>query len=88
MKKLRRTTAANSPGSKHARASALGDVLVGYTYYNVDGIFWQGMDWYWNEHFKIYMFWLHGDFGDPVVARPGGFQKSADMFWLRCQLWF
>jgi phosphate-selective porin OprO/OprP len=47
-----------------------------------------GMNWYWNEHFKIYMFWLHGQFGDPVQFRPGGFQQSANMFWLRCQLWF
>jgi phosphate-selective porin OprO/OprP len=47
-----------------------------------------GMNWYWNEHFKIYAFWLHGDFGDPVSYRPGGFQKTADMFWLRFQLWF
>jgi phosphate-selective porin OprO/OprP len=45
-----------------------------------------GMNWYWNEHLKIYIFWLHGGFGDPVVFRPGSFQKSADMFWLRCQL--
>jgi phosphate-selective porin OprO/OprP len=47
-----------------------------------------GVNWYWNEHFKIYTFWLHGDFGEPVVFRPGGFQRSTDMFWLRCQLWF
>jgi phosphate-selective porin OprO/OprP len=47
-----------------------------------------GLNWYWNEHFKIYTFWLHGAFGDPVVARPDGFRHSADMFWLRCQLWF
>ena len=33
-------------------------------------------------------FWLHGEFGDPVQFRPGGFQKNADMFWLRFQLWF
>jgi phosphate-selective porin OprO/OprP len=47
-----------------------------------------GANWYWNEHFKIYMFWLHANFGDPVAFRPGGFQRDADMFWLRCQLWF
>ncbi len=47
-----------------------------------------GMNWYWNEHFKMYIFWLHGTFGDPVLVRPGDFQKSSDMFWLRCQLWF
>jgi phosphate-selective porin OprO/OprP len=47
-----------------------------------------GMNWYWNEYVKMYMFWLHGDFGDPVAFRPGGLQKTADMFWLRFQLYF
>jgi phosphate-selective porin OprO/OprP len=47
-----------------------------------------GMNWYWNEHLKFYMFWLHGAFADPVLVRPGDFQRSADMFWLRAQLWF
>ena len=47
-----------------------------------------GVNWYWNEYFKIYMFWLHSEFGSPVEYRPGGLQKSADMFWLRCQLYF
>lgn len=47
-----------------------------------------GLNWYWNEYIKIYAFWLHGDFGDPVYYRPGGMQKTADMFWLRFQLYF
>jgi phosphate-selective porin OprO/OprP len=47
-----------------------------------------GLNWYLNEYFKIYIFWLHGEFGQPVEYRPGGFQKSADMFWLRTQLYF
>ena len=47
-----------------------------------------GLNWYWNEYVKVYMFWLHGDFGSPVQYRPGGLQKSADMFWLRFQLYF
>jgi phosphate-selective porin OprO/OprP len=47
-----------------------------------------GLNWYWNEYFKMYIFWLHGEFGQPVEYRPGGFQKAADMFWLRCQLYF
>jgi phosphate-selective porin OprO and OprP len=47
-----------------------------------------GLNWYWNEYVKIYMFWLHGDFGSPVQYRPGGFQKTADLFWLRFQLYF
>jgi len=47
-----------------------------------------GVNWYWNEYIKMYMFWLHGEFGEPVEYRPGGFQKGADMFWLRFQLYF
>jgi phosphate-selective porin OprO and OprP len=47
-----------------------------------------GLNWYWNEYVKVYMFWLHGEFGGPVQYRPGGFQTSADMFWLRFQLYF
>lgn len=47
-----------------------------------------GLNWYWNEYVKIYMFWLHGDFAEPVLYRPGGLQKTADMFWLRFQLYF
>ncbi len=47
-----------------------------------------GLNWYWNEYVKIYMFWLHGEFADPVLYRPGGLQKTADMFWLRFQLYF
>jgi phosphate-selective porin OprO and OprP len=47
-----------------------------------------GLNWYWNEYVKIYTFWLHGDFAEPVQYRPGGLQRSADMFWLRFQLYF
>jgi phosphate-selective porin OprO/OprP len=47
-----------------------------------------GVNWYLNEYMKIYMFWLHGEFGSPVQYRPDSFQKSADMFWMRFQLYF
>jgi phosphate-selective porin OprO/OprP len=47
-----------------------------------------GMNWYWNEYIKIYTFWLHGQFGDPIQSRPGIFQETADMFWLRFQLYY
>jgi phosphate-selective porin OprO/OprP len=47
-----------------------------------------GMNWYWNEYIKLYMFWLHGQFGDPIQVRPGLDQDDADMFWLRFQLYF
>ena len=47
-----------------------------------------GLNWYWNDYVKFYMTWLHADFGDPVQFAPGRFQDSADMFWLRGQLYF
>lgn len=47
-----------------------------------------GMNWYWNEYIKMYMFWLHGDFGSPLQVSPGRFEETADMFWLRFQLYF
>jgi phosphate-selective porin OprO/OprP len=47
-----------------------------------------GLNWYWNEYIKIYAFWLHGDFAEPVLYRPGRFQSTSDMFWLRFQLYF
>ena len=30
-----------------------------------------GLNWYWNEYIKMYMFWLHGEFADPVAVPPG-----------------
>ena len=47
-----------------------------------------GVNWYWNEYIKVYAFWLHGEFADPVQYRPGRLQDTADMFWLRFQLYF
>ncbi len=47
-----------------------------------------GLNWYLNEYTKISTFWLHGEFGSPVQYRPGDFQKSTDLFWTRCQLYF
>jgi phosphate-selective porin OprO/OprP len=47
-----------------------------------------GTNWYWNEYVKVYIFWLHGAFADPVLYRPGRLQETADMFWLRFQLYF
>ncbi|MBX9627059.1 MAG: OprO/OprP family phosphate-selective porin [Gemmataceae bacterium] len=47
-----------------------------------------GVNWYWNEYVKFYLFWLHAEFGDPVQYRPGRLQKSADLLWVRAQLYF
>jgi phosphate-selective porin OprO/OprP len=46
------------------------------------------VNWYWNEYIKIYSFWLHGHFGDEIMSRPGVFLRSADMFWMRFQLYY
>ena len=47
-----------------------------------------GLNWYWNEYLKFYLFWLHANFGNPVQFHPGEFKQTADMFWLRAQLYF
>ena len=35
-----------------------------------------GVNWYWNEYIKVYAFWLHGEFADPVQYRPGRLQDT------------
>jgi phosphate-selective porin OprO and OprP len=47
-----------------------------------------GLNWYLNDYMKFYFCWLHASFDSPVQYRPGNFQNSADMFWMRCQLYF
>jgi phosphate-selective porin OprO/OprP len=47
-----------------------------------------GMNWYWNEHLKLYMFWLHGHFDDKVRYDVGDYRDDVDMFWLRFQLFY
>jgi phosphate-selective porin OprO/OprP len=47
-----------------------------------------GVNWYWNEYIKMYIFWMHGQFAEPVLYRPGGLMRAADLFWLRFQLYF
>jgi phosphate-selective porin OprO/OprP len=47
-----------------------------------------GLNWYWNEYMKVYMFWLRGTFDDRV--RYGAFDSrdGVDMFWMRFQLYY
>ncbi|MDX2038431.1 MAG: porin [Isosphaeraceae bacterium] len=47
-----------------------------------------GVNWYWNDYVKIYAFWLHGGFDDPILARPDSRLSDVDMFWMRFQLFF
>ena len=47
-----------------------------------------GLNWYLNFYTKIYLDWQHSEFGRPVTTRPGGWERAADLFWLRFQLFF
>ncbi len=47
-----------------------------------------GTNWYLNEYTKIVLAWEHAEFGNPVYFRPGGLQKTSDMFWCRFQVYF
>jgi phosphate-selective porin OprO/OprP len=47
-----------------------------------------GFNWYLNRNIKFYFDWEHAMFGQPVYYRPGGFQTTSDLFWLRIQLYF
>ncbi len=47
-----------------------------------------GLNWYPNQYTKIYLDWQHSVFGSPVSNGPGAFHKTADLLWLRFQLFF
>lgn len=47
-----------------------------------------GFNWYLNKYMKVYFDWQHSIFNQPVTYRPGGWQKTSDLFWLRFQLFF
>jgi phosphate-selective porin OprO/OprP len=47
-----------------------------------------GINWYWNQFFKVYFDWQYAGFGSPVTFRAGPGQKNINMFWIRCQFFF
>jgi phosphate-selective porin OprO/OprP len=47
-----------------------------------------GFNWYLNKFVKLYFDWEHAVFAQPVYFRPGGLQKTSDLFWLRAQVYF
>ncbi len=55
---------------------------------NSAGVIDTGLNWYLNRYLKIYFDWQHSMFGNPIYYAPGGFQKTADMYWFRVQLYF
>ena len=46
-----------------------------------------GLNWYLNKYVKVYFDWEHAVYGQPVYFRPGGLQKTSDMFWLRLMVY-
>ena len=46
-----------------------------------------GFNWYMNKFIKFYFDWEHAMFAQPVFYRPGGLQKTSDLFWLRFQVY-
>ena len=46
-----------------------------------------GINWYLNKFTKVYFDWEHAVYGQPVYYRPGGLQKTSDLFWLRLMLY-
>jgi phosphate-selective porin OprO and OprP len=47
-----------------------------------------GLNWYLNKFVKAYIDWEHAIFGSPVFDNTNRFQKSNDLFWIRCQVYF
>jgi len=47
-----------------------------------------GFNYYLGYYTKIYFDWQHAVFGNAVVNKPGGFEKTSDLFWLRFQVYF
>lgn len=49
-----------------------------------------GLNWYLNKYLKIYVDWQHSNFGSPVLMNPrtGDHSRFADLFWIRCQIYY
>lgn len=47
-----------------------------------------GANWYLNKYTRVYIGWQHSVFNKPVTYRPGGWQTTSDLFWLRFQVYF
>ncbi len=47
-----------------------------------------GLNWYLNKYLKVYIDWERAMFATPVIHNTGRSQKSTDLFWIRCQIFF
>jgi phosphate-selective porin OprO and OprP len=51
-------------------------------------VFDNGVNWYMNRFVRISFDWQHSAFGSRVSLGGGRFENSADMFWLRTQIFY
>jgi phosphate-selective porin OprO/OprP len=47
-----------------------------------------GVNWYLNFYTRIYLDWQHDGFGNEVSVAPNKFSSTADIYWLRFQVFF
>jgi phosphate-selective porin OprO/OprP len=47
-----------------------------------------GVNWYLNRYVRVFLDWQHSEFGSPVRVGENRFTNSADLFWLRTQLYY
>lgn len=47
-----------------------------------------GFNWYLNKYIKLDFDWQHSMYASPVMYRPGGLQRTSDLFWFRSQIYF
>ncbi len=47
-----------------------------------------GFNWCLNRFVKMYFDWEHTEFANPVAYRPGAFQLTNDLYWLRFHVYF
>jgi hypothetical protein len=46
------------------------------------------VNWYLNFYTRIYLDWQHDGFGNEVSVAPNKFSSTADIYWLRFQVFF
>ena len=47
-----------------------------------------GVNWYLNFYVKMQLDWQHAGFGNLVTMGPDKFASTADIYWLRFQVFF
>lgn len=47
-----------------------------------------GINWYLNFYTRVYLDWQHDGFGNEVSIAPGKFSSTADIYWVRLQVFF